>query len=214
MNDFPNNSSRAKSSKEEAPEEQPHIEKIVSDGVRISKPSRFKKFRRSFIAGDASTVGEHVLWNLLIPAAKDALSDMGSTFIDMMIYGEKRSRIPSQQAPTQGLGSTSKINYGGISTGSRPILAPSQDIHAGQGRFSPNDITVPTRAQADAIISKMFDVLEKYNVVTVANLYSMVGQSTDMIDYKWGWTNLDSADVKRVRQGVHLVLPPPIDLGN
>lgn len=221
MNEFPNNSSRSQRDPEVSQEEV-HIDSIVSDGVGVSKPSRLKRLRRSFIAGDASSVGEHVLWNLLLPAAKDAVSDMGSTFIDMMIYGEKRGRLPRQGTPTQGLGSTSRINYGGVSTGtpgSRLVLAPNQVPQAPndntQGRFSPNDITVPTRAQAEAIIAKMFEVLEKYNVVTVANLYSMVGISPDYMDSKWGWNNLDSANIKRLRSGAMLLeLPPPTDLGN
>lgn len=218
MNDFPNNSSRGHVPPEVQPEEV-HIDKIITDGVGVSKPSRIKRFRRSFIAGDASSVGEYVLWNLLLPAAKDAVSNVGSTFIDMMIYGERRGQLPHRGVPTQGLGSTSKINYGSVSSGtpgSRLVLTPSQTPQdATQGRFSPNDITVPTRAQAEAIITKMFEVLEKYNVVTVANLYSMVGISPDYMDSKWGWTNLDSADIKRLRGGDNLlVLPPPTDLGN
>lgn len=216
MDDFPNNSSRGKQQPVPVPAEEPEIDTIVSEGVTVKKPSRLKRFRRSFIAGDASSVGEHVFWNLLLPAAKDALSDMGSTFIDMMIYGEKRVHARNPAAPAQGLGSNSKINYGGISTGSRVVFSPAQAAQdpVNQGRFSPNDIQVPTRAQAEAIIAKMFDVLEKYKVVTVAQLYSMVNITPDYPDYKWGWTNLDSADIKRVRNGVLLVLPPPIDLGH
>jgi hypothetical protein len=210
VEEFPNNSQRGKSV---PPEVEQEIEKIIEGEATVRKPSRRSRLRQSFIAGDASSVGEHVFWNLLIPAAKDALSDMGSTFIDMMIYGEKRHRT-NPGAPASGPGSTSRINYGGISTGSRLVLGPSQNNPVVEHqRFSPNEIVVSTRAEAEGIITKMFEVLEKYHVVTVANLYAMVGVSSDYLDSKWGWNNLDSADVKRVRDGVLLVLPPPQDLG-
>lgn len=217
MSEFKNNSHAAKSKNVSVPEkEEPQIEAVVTDGVKVSKPTRWRRFRRSFIAGDASSVGEHIFWNLMIPSAKDALFDAGSTFLDMMIFGEKRhvrSSGPSN-VPTQGIGSTSKINYGTVMTGNNVTIPPNQhQLNAPQGRFSPNDIVVPTRAQAESILAKMFETLERYNAVTVANLYSTVGVTADYLDHKWGWTNLDSADVKRVRNGVLLVLPPPTDLG-
>lgn len=212
MDEFPNNSQKAKDSTPADIEQQ--IEKIIEGEVTVRKPSGWKRFRRSFIAGDATSVGEHVLWNLLLPAAKDALSDMGSTFIDMMIYGEKRNRFNPNSGPVGGFGSTSRINYGSISTGSRVVSPVNQSpiVEPTRQRFSPNEIIVRSRAEADGIISRMFEILEKYNAVTVSNLYSLVGVSSEYTDTKWGWTNLDDADTKRVRDGVLLVLPPPQDL--
>lgn len=214
MEEFPNNSQRAQ--KNVPPEVEAQIDKIIEGQATVRKPSGWKRFRQSFIAGDASSVGEHVLWNLLIPSAKDALSDMASTFIDMMIYGEKRNRFGAGGTPTTGFGSTSRMNYGGISTGSRLVSGPAQHsgpiLEPSRQRYNPNEIIVSTRAEADGIISKMFEVLEKYHVVTVANLYSMIGVSSDYLDSKYGWTNLDSADVRRVRDGVLLVLPTPVDI--
>lgn len=212
MGDFPNNSQQAKRNKSEASQEVDlQIEKIINGEATVSKPSGFKRLRRSFIAGDASSVSEHVFWNLMIPAMKDALSDMGSTFIDMMIYGERRART-TPGAPASGPGSTSKVNYGNYSSGNRPVIAPGQQVQE-NGRFDLNDITVGTRAEAEAIIGKMFEILDKYHIVTVDNLHSMLGVSSTYVDSKWGWTNLDGADVRRVKHGVRLVLPPPTDLG-
>lgn len=210
MEEFPNNSQRAK---ESTPEVEQKIEKIIEGQAIVRKPSGWKRFRRSFIAGDATSVGEHVLWNLLIPAAKDALSDMGSTFIDMMIYGEKRNRFGGG-VPPNGPGSTSKFNYGAISSGNRIVMTPQNSpiLEPQQHRLSPNEIVVPTRAEADSIISRMFEILETYGAVTVSNLYSLVGVSSEYTDSKFGWTDLGTADVKRVREGVLLVLPVPQDL--
>lgn len=215
MSEFPNNSSRA-GDNPVPPDVDKQIEKIIEGQATVRKPSRRKRFRQSFIAGDATSVGEHVFWNLMLPALQDAVSDMGRTFIDMMIYGEKRAR-PNPGAPSSGPGSTSRINYGGYSSGggSRLVLAPTQNNPTNephQRRFSPDEIVVPTRAEAEGIITKMFEVLEKYHAVSIADLYRMVGVTPDYPDYKWGWTNLDSADVKRVREGVLLVLPVPQDL--
>lgn len=216
MDEFPNNSQRAGQPPNQGVpiEVDKQIEKIIEGEATVRKPSRLKRLRQSFIMGDASSVGEHVFWNLLIPSAKDAVADMGRTFIDMMIFGERRNHLGGG-APTSGFGSNSRINYGGISTGSRLVLKPAQHSPANEfvrERFNPNEIIVPTRAEAEGIITKMFEVLEKYKAVTVADLYRMVGVTADYTDNRWGWTNLDAADVRRVSEGVLLVLPQPQDL--
>lgn len=215
MEEFPNNSSRA-GDPDLTGEVEKDIEKIISGDVIIRKSSKWKRFRQSFIAGDATSVGEHVFWNLMLPAIQDAVADMGRTFIEMMIFGDKRSRFGPTSTPVSGLGSTSRINYGGISSGgNRLVLNPSQNSPVSEPmhvRYNPNEIVVPTRTEAEDIITKMFEVLEKYRTVTVADLYRMVGVSSDYVDHKLGWTDLSSADVRRVNEGMLLVLPPPKDL--
>lgn len=209
MEEFPNNSQRAQQGI--PPEVDKQIEKIIEGSATVRKPSGWKRFRQSFIAGDATSVGEHVLWNLLIPAAQDAIADMGRTFIDMMIFGTKRNHFGS--GPAGGFGSTSKINYGSISSGSRLVVPQNNPIlEPPRHRFSPNDIVVRSRTEAEDIINKMFEVLERYQAVSVADLYRMVGVSSDYTDSKWGWTNLDNAGTKRTGGGVLLLLPPPTDI--
>ena len=210
--EFPNNSSRA--GQEVPPEVEKQIEKIIEGTATVRKPTGFRRFRQSFIAGDASSVGEHVFWNLLIPSAKDAVSDMCRTFVDMMIYGEKRNYGPmgGYNPNTMPGAPTSKMNYGGISSGSRLIVPPGQQTQYSNIPIGVNDILVPTRAEAETVIRKMFEVLEKYRVVTIADLYGWVGISPNPLDYKRGWTNLDGADVRRESHGVRLVLPAPEDL--
>lgn len=215
MEEFKNKSERVKN-QEVPPEVDDKIEKIITGQAMVRKPSGFKRFRRSFIAGDASSVGDHVFWNLMVPSAQDALSEMVSTFIDMMIYGEKRSRV-SHQAPRTGPGSTSKVNYSTtVGQGSRLVLPPGQNnpnSDRNSRPFTPNDIIVPTRAEAEGVINRMFEVLEKYSSVSVAQLYSMIDVSPDMIDYKFGWTDLSDSDIRRVRHGYLLFLPPVQDIG-
>lgn len=211
--EFPNNSQRAaKGEKALTEETELQIEKIIDGNVVVRKPSGFKRFRQSFIAGDASSVSEHIFWNLVIPSAKDALADTLSTFVDMMIYGEKRSRVGGGIAPVLGMGTTSKINYGAISTGGASPANNQAIIKPQQQKFSPNEMYLPTRAEAELVLVRMFEVLKKYKSVSVANLNAMVGQSSDMIDYKWGWTDLSTADFRRRGELYHLILPPPQDL--
>jgi hypothetical protein len=216
---YPGNSQSAKKTPilPEVKEDDKGITSLIDGEARIVKPSGMKRLRRSFIGGDATTVTEHIIWNLLIPAAKDTVADMGATFIDMMIFGQRRTVRGiggGHVNPTQN-GSSSRYNYSGVSNGGgSPLIlgqnsAPQDDSPA---RTSPSQVIVPNRHDAEAIAQKMQETIEKYTAVSVADLYRMVGKSPNYMDDKWGWTSLEGANLKRVPDGVLLDLPEPKDI--
>lgn len=53
----------------------------------------------------------------------------------------------------------------------------------------------------------MQDLIDTYGMVSVADLYDLVGINGSYTDNKYGWTHLRSADVQRVRDGYLLKLP-------
>ena len=53
----------------------------------------------------------------------------------------------------------------------------------------------------------MDDILEKYGMVSVADLYDLVGVTGNYTDNKYGWTNLSNAEIVRVRDGYQIKLP-------
>jgi hypothetical protein len=204
---FPNNSERAKAV---PPEVEREIEKVISGNATFKKPSGFKRFRQSFIAGDASSVREHLFWNVMIPRGQDLVSELLNLTFDMMIYGEKRTRVPGVGS-VAARSTNSTISYGAISTGAQ--TAPATPQFDPRARVSLDEIYVPTRAEADAIFIKLFETLEKYRVVTVAELYGMLGRSPSPVDYKWGWRDLSQADIRRRGGLTHLIFPAPEDIG-
>ncbi len=200
----------------ELPEDDKGITSLVDGEATLRKPSMGRRLRRSFIGGDANTVTEHIIWNLLIPAAKDTVADMGATFIDMMIFGQRRTPrgIPSGHAtPNQGNGNNSRFNYGGITSGSPLILgqhsAPQEEYSA---PVIPNQIVVNNKHEADAIVAKMQELIERYTAVSVADVYRMVNRTPNYMDDKWGWQSLEGTRLKRDRGGVLLDLPEPRDI--
>ena len=207
--EFQNNSQTAKQKPKESVDEE--IEKIIDGSARISKPTGMTRLRRSFIAGDASSVGDHVFWNLLIPSAQDAVAEMLSTFVDMMIYGEKRGRVTRPGVPAVGTGSTSRVNYSGVGTVARAAINPAMTQPVVE-RLDPTRIMVNSRAEAEVVLGKMIEYVDQYGAVTVAQLYRMLGHTPEYTDNKWGWTNLDSADFRRHRHEVRIILPTPQDL--
>jgi hypothetical protein len=62
------------------------------------------------------------------------------------------------------------------------------------------------------VLSSLVELIDTYDVATVADFYSSVGLEGEWSDNKFGWDNLSSAEVKRIREGYILVLPKPVAL--
>lgn len=74
------------------------------------------------------------------------------------------------------------------------------------------EVILEDRAEAEEVLTDMYGLLDRFQMVTVADVYGLVGEDSDFIDSKWGWTNLDGAKASRVRGGYMLILPPTEEL--
>ena len=81
-----------------------------------------------------------------------------------------------------------------------------------RGRFRYEDIIFPNRGEAEKVLDKMEELIDYYGLVSVADLYELVGLAGDYPDNKYGWTSIRSAEVMRVRNGYILKLPKAIVL--
>ena len=70
-------------------------------------------------------------------------------------------------------------------------------------------IVLQTRTEAESVIFGLKDMLSKYNIATVADLYDLIGLNSTFQDNKIGWTTLDGTTIKRTRSGYTLNLPTP-----
>jgi hypothetical protein len=202
--DYPSNSSRKR---EEQPEPK-KIERVTTGEVIRKKPSLGKRFMETFVGGDAKGVWSYVAYDVLIPAAKDMVSDAISQGIERMLFGESvrggsRSRRGAPQSNTY-------VAYNRYAPQQAPRREEPRRISR-QGRASHNfdEIILSTRAEAEEVIDRLFDLVERYNQATVSDLYELVGVTGDFTDEKYGWTDLRGAAPTRVRNGYLLDLPRP-----
>jgi hypothetical protein len=78
-----------------------------------------------------------------------------------------------------------------------------------RSRHNFDEIVLDQRAEAEEVIDRLFDVVNRYESATVADLYELVGLSSTHTDNNWGWTDLTGAGVSRIRGGYLLDLPEP-----
>lgn len=68
--------------------------------------------------------------------------------------------------------------------------------------------------RAKAVIDRLTKLLAKHKVVSIADLYEIIGPEvvSKIIDNHYGWDDLTDAKVIRVNGGFSLDMPEPIEL--
>jgi hypothetical protein len=215
MENYPSNSVNKRSSQKRPPEAK-NIAKVTTGGIARRKKPLGKRFADVFVGGDAKHVWNYIAFDILVPAAKDMLSDAVSSGIDQMLFGgDQRWGGSSRRRGGNKTGPLGSMSYGGRSG---PINYQTQNARgpvgpqmSTRGRASHNfdEIVLESRSDAEQVIDRMFDLLNTYEVVTVAEMYELVGATSHFTDAKWGWTELQGAGVQRARGGYLLNLPRP-----
>lgn len=165
--------------------------------------TREKPFLARFFGESMSSIGQYILWDVLIPAAKNTISEIVSNGIEMMLYGD--ASRPSSIRRDRG---RSYVSYNSIyDRGSRRTTQPKA-----RSRHSFDDVVLESRIDAEEVLSNLVELIDTYETASVADFYSAVGLEGEWTDNKWGWDNLSSAEVKRIREGYILVLPKPLAL--
>ena len=201
MDNYPNNSHKARSGSMEPKK----VEKVISGQAVRRKKSLGKKFVETFAGDSARSVWGYVLLKVLIPSAKDALADAVSQGAERMLYGEARSSSRRGRKSS----ATGYVNYSRFSNYSAGRDEPRSYSQRARASHDFDEIILATRAEADEVIDRLFDLLQKYEVVRVSDFYDLVGISDEYTDNKWGWTDLRGASVRRIRDGYLLDLPKP-----
>lgn len=199
--EFPSNSKTSKTSKAQ----DKNITPVVSSGTVRRKKSLRRQISETFVAGDAKMAVRYVIFDVLLPSAKDMIVEAVSQGAEKLILGEsrRRSTTPPLSGPT-GYVSYNRMNMGGRNNG--PSRAISRQARA---RHNFDEIVMNDRVEAEEVIDRLFDLVNRYETATVADLYELVGLASSHTDNKWGWVDLHGAGVSRIRGGYLLDLPEP-----
>ena len=197
--DIKPNSHRYKEEQKAAATAEKKITKVVTNGVKIKKKSGISKFTDAIVSEDASKVGSYIFMDVLIPAAKKMIADIVTDGISIILYGES-GHLNKKKG--------SSVSYSSFYKSDSPRPAASSS-NKPQNPFDLEYISFETRAEANAVLDQMVEVIEAYNQVTVADLYDMIDQTAPYTANRYGWTNLSSAEPAHSRDGWILKLPKP-----
>lgn len=203
--EFPSNSHRLKTVEEDPPE-QKRVEKVIKGKLIKRKKSFLNNFSQTFFGDDAKSVMNYVIWDVLIPAAKETISDMVSTGVSMLLFGEGSVR---GSTPIHRDKNVSRVSYNSFFNRNSSRSRISHEGPRNRSRHNFDDLVIASRGEAEEVLSTLVDLIDEYDVASVADLYDALGITTDYSDNKWGWDNLNRAVVRRVRDGYILDLPKP-----
>lgn len=199
--DFPSNSHKAREKKDEPKK----IEKIIQGSVVKKKKPLSKRVVETFLGDDVGSVSSYILYDVLIPAAKTTISDMVSSGIEMLLFGEAKGARTRRDKGRSYVSYNNYYNKGDRYERREPSLR-------NRSRHNFDDIILDSRGEAEEVLSHLVDLVDDYGMASVADLYDLVGITSNFTDNKYGWTNLSSASVSRVRDGYLIDLPRAMPL--
>lgn len=205
--DYKPNSHKYKEENKNASVDKKRVSKVVKGNVRTKKKSEIRKFTDVFVAEDIGSVKSYLVDEVVVPGAKRLFVDAVKYGIDMLIFGDRgRARGNSSGAP--------HVSYRNYWEDRRDDdRRYSNNNSKSRSWYDYDDFIFESRGEADYVLSQMEDLLDRYKMVTVLDLYDLVGKSCDHTANKYGWLSLRSAKVTRVRDGYVIDLPKaaPID---
>lgn len=198
MEEYKSNSHKSRETQNtDIPEKK--IEKVVSGSVKTKKKTGLQKITDMFIPEDVADVKRSIFEDILVPCAKDMILDTVKTFLGISGGGSSRNR-------STGISRVSYRKY----YDERDKRDTSRVVNRSAYEF--DDIVLENRGEAEEVLARMDETIDQYGLVSVGDLYDMVGIDGNYTDNKYGWFNIRSASVVRVRDGYMIKLPKIVPL--
>lgn len=187
--------SNSHKSREEASKKK--VEPVVT-GKAVKRHNAKRKLTDTFISEDLSNVKSYIVMDILVPAVKKAVSDIVTNGIDMILYGETGRSTKEKRR--------SNVDYVSYSRYSDRDRDDRRSSRSSIG-YTYDDIILDSRREAEEVLDKLYELLDQYGVVSVADYYDLVNVSGEYTDNNYGWTHLRNAEIIRDRDGYVIKLP-------
>lgn len=202
--------------KKDVGQERKKLQPIVKGAVVRKKAGTFEKLKTTFL-GENVNLGEYVLFDVLVPAFRNTMSDMGFGLIEMVFgNGRERRRYGSDSGRVIRDRGRSYVDYRGASSGSsrdrggRGYDDGRREFSAGdRGKHDFDRIEFTSRGEAEDVLSHLVDLVEEYGEATVAAFYELSNIESEHVDNNYGWTNLRDAYTERGRNCYIIRFPQP-----
>ena len=204
---YPSNSIYTNIASRKVEDPKPNAKKVrpIAKG-KISKQKKGlgEKIAETFLVTDFQSVTRHIIFDVLVPAAKDTLYDMVKGSMNMLLFGERGGSRAYRDRDR------SYVDYSRC----RDDRSPRRD---GDTRPTPRPysrnlvdyVTFDERFEAEDVLANLRDLIDQYGVASVMDFYGFAGLPTDYTKDKWGWDNLDDVPIIRENEGYMIRLPRP-----
>ena len=205
MNEFTGNSDLKKAV-------QPNKVEPVTTNVIIKKESGANKLAKKFFAKDLKSTAAGVFNDIVIPGTKNLIVNILKRGVDYLFMGGS--------APQQNYTSYSSQYYGGGNIPARnvsfspnynpnaPIAGNPAPVEASASTvYNVNSIWFQDRGQAEEVLARLKELIDKYGAASVADLYDLIGHAAPFTSNKFGWKDLSGAQLSGTFNGYHIIFP-------
>lgn len=208
--EYPGNSHRQREGREPRTvrEEREPLKSVVSTRPKRRKRPLGKRFVSAFfgtVEGEETT-WEHVWFEMILPRVRQLVVDAGIESLEYKVLGGSRRRRGSGRP---GYGSRFDRGY----DRDRDRDEPRSLSRRARARHDFGEMIFDTKVEAEEVLDSMYDIISKYNTVTVADLLELSGYETTAVDRKWGWDDIRGTGTVRLRSGEYLLdIQPPVEI--
>ena len=199
--DYPNNSDKAReeASKRATPETG-RINPVVSGNVKAKNKSGIRKLADAVLPDGSENTFSNIWSYILVPAGKDMISDI----VGSLLYGDQYRK---RRGNVTGVGQKSPTAYRNC----YPHPEDSRSLPATRVRsaYEVDEYVITDYRDANEVLVSMDKTLAEYGTVRVADYYEAIRVTPRSSDYKYGWTDLRSARIDKVRDGWIIRFPSP-----
>ncbi len=216
---FPGNSQNPprapKTSKDATPKSPEEKEvKAVVTGKVVQKPrSLGRRFKELFIAAEFKNTSRYVFRDVIVPMLKDMVVQGTNAGVQRAVHGQdvRRGAATPFGVPRTSYDRITRPIGGDRYGPPRRGILPDQPPHIApiSHRANVNDVILADHDDAQAVLRGMYEILEAYDAVSVADMHELANLPSAQTDFRWGWMDLRGSDVKPVREGWLLQLPRP-----
>lgn len=198
MEDYPSNSYRSRAKETEGKKKE--LKKVISGEVQIKQKGIFQKVLDAFIPEDITDVRNYIVYDLLIPSAKEFVSST----VDAFLYRN------SSEGRTHTHSGVRTYDYNGVSSKNRNRRNTNVESTKQGGQW--NLIArVRTRKDAELLLAEMDNILDQYHIVTVSDFNELAGlRDRPYTDNNYGWVSITAAQIIPVRNGYEIRMPKPM----
>lgn len=199
MNDYTKSTDKATRS---APIQKERQKKVI-DGAERQQKSVAQRVLGMFISDDIDDVKSYLVHDIVIPWAKEAFFSA----VDGLIHGRGRSSPTDMASRISYQSSSYYNNYNRTNRREPTRTGATSECDYG-------DVIVRNRGEAEALLAALDDIMDRYGVVSVLDLYDMAGLPTKQSYNRYGWENIRSARIVQLRDGRHVLKMPrmvPLD---
>lgn len=181
--------------------------KVVTGEVVRKKKSLGRKFKDTFVSEDAGSVGDYLVFDVLVPALKDTLYNAVANSVSMFLFGSSRGPMAD---------SYSRRDY---SAYSRPQKGAKTSYRGSEDRYERrrdileyDEIEFNNIVDANKVCDRLMWRMKEYGVVTLSDFYDLVGITPDFTYEKYGWYDFGNVlEPKRMYGGKYYIpLPRPV----